>query len=480
MLIVNRLNLLTVCLLLGLVLYPALHAQSLSGVPDDTLDIDGLYLEIASANDNFGAFFADDWDDLKTFGLSLEVYPVRNYGVSLAYDILTDRNGAHDQGRIDRLTLAAGREMLDIRSDESSMWGRLMIGAGLRVYGNIGGEVIQQFWHNLMNVKREVQLPYDETTAAGGLAFLTGQWGMDTEINPVETLLLVPPGELGWSLSSSLLAVTAGELEGDVDLTLRFEGTNSLVTTGVRYIYNSGIIDSATLEEVNRRERGFWLLWGAHVGGFFTEYGYHLSRSIANGSFGFSFGEFSYRRSRSARQVLINEVGLTPAPLILINQIRWQPRLFSHSESFLRHILLTFDYRSGNGPRFLYPDYLVKVEQFAMGLCLQLFPPQKGWQVNPFFTALAGLRHEGLFPQSNERSHAIERVVFPLMHGELGVRFSFGPLFERWPDVMYSLGIAVEGFVQFPYLESDPGRFYDSGVAREVKVSLRFAAMALE
>jgi hypothetical protein len=61
----------------------------------------------------------------------------------------------------------------------------------------------------------------------------------------------------------------------------------------------------------------------------------------------------------------------------------------------------------------------------------------------------------------------------------MGVRLSFGPLFEQWPDVMYSLGVTLEGFAQFPYLESDPGRFYESGVARGIKVSFRFAAMAL-
>ena len=216
------------------------------------------------------------------------------------------------------------------------------------------------------------------------------------------------------------------------------------------------------------------------VGGFFTEYGYQFADGTANGAFGFSFGDFSFRRSRPSDHVLINEVGLTPAPLIMINQLRWQPRSFYRSGTFLRHLLITFDYRSGNGTRYLYPEHLVKIEQFAQGVCIQLYPLKEGLQVNPFFAALVGLRHEGLFPQSNERSRALERVVFPVIHGEVGLRLRFGPLFDRWPDVMYSLGVVVEGFVQFPFLGSDPERFYESDVAGEAKISFRFAAIALE
>lgn len=309
-----------------------LFGQNVSGVPENMVDVTGVYLSIGSENDNFGAFFADEWDDLKTFSLNVEVYPAREYGITLSYDMLTNRNDLHDQGRIDELTLTVGKEIVDYGSADNLMWANLMLGIGMRIYGNIGGEAIQHFWHTLVNVKRDVRLPYDEIATIGGLAFLTGQWAAGSNINPVETLLFVPPGYCGLSLGSSLLATTAGELEGTIDLALHFEGSNSLVRTGVSYLYSTSIIDSITLQEVADHDRGLWLIWGVHVGGFFTEYGYQFANRIASGTFGFSFGDFSYRRSRPVDQVLINEVGLTPAPLIMINQLRWQPRGFYRSK----------------------------------------------------------------------------------------------------------------------------------------------------
>ena len=209
-----------------------LFGQNVSGIPRNTADVNGAYLSIGSENDNFGAFFADDWDDLRTFSLNVEVYPASQYGITLSYDILTNRDGAHDQGRIDELTVTAGREVVDYESADGMMWGNVLLGAGLRIYGNIGGEGIQQFWHTLSRVKREVRLPYDETTAIGGLAYLTGQWGIGSDLNPVETFLFLPPGYCGLSLSSSLLATTAREVSGSSGVcrwaaSLQSTGTNS-------------------------------------------------------------------------------------------------------------------------------------------------------------------------------------------------------------------------------------------------------------
>jgi hypothetical protein len=457
-----------------------LYSQSISGLPDNTVEVGGFYSAISMENDNFGASLADDWDDLRTYSFDLEVYPAREYNMTCTYDSLTNRDSAENQGRIDELTLTVGRTVVEYTDEDGVMWGNLLLGAGTRFCGNIGGEGIQHFWHNLTGVKRDVHLPYDELISVGVLIYLKGKWAMRSDLNLVDYLPFVPPGYCGVSLCSSALASTAGELQGAADLMLLFEGSSTLASAGVGYLHSAAEIDSLTFREVNEYETGLWLLWSAHVGGFFTDYGFQLSDGIARGAFGFSFGDFSYHESRSAHWVLINEVGLTLPPLVFINQLRWQPKAFLESDSICSHLLMTFDYRSGNGTRYQYPENIVKIEQFSTGLCFQLFRLKKGLQANPFVTTLIGLRHEGLFPQLNERSRAFERAAFPVLHGELGLRISFGPVFSHWQDVLYSLAVGIDGFVQFPFLQLDTARFYGSDVARDLKVSFRFAALALD
>ncbi len=77
-------RLLAVYLIMGLSARFLLFGQNVSGVPENMVDVKGVYLSVGSENDNFGAFFADDWDDLNTFSLNVEVYPAREYGITLS------------------------------------------------------------------------------------------------------------------------------------------------------------------------------------------------------------------------------------------------------------------------------------------------------------------------------------------------------------------------------------------------------------
>jgi hypothetical protein len=425
-------QLLSIVLLTTLV--PA-FSQNVSGIPESTLPVNGSYFSISTENDIFGSSFFNENDDLRTFSFNAELFPFKEYGLMITYDGLTNRGSNEEQGRIDALVVTLGHRIIDRRGETHSF--SVMVGSGARVYGDLGGEAFQKSFHESRNIKRPIELPYDDFDSAGALAYLSGRWWIDSGLEPSRSVSFVPPGVFVLSLGNELMGTTLMEFQTTADLTLSLESQQSVIMTGLEYYFGTSDLDSTTVETVNEFESGFWFKYGFYIGNFFSTYGFHLSHGISQGSAGIA----------------------------------------RNSHSIARNILLTFDYRGGNGPYYQYPQNAVLMDQYTLGATINLFPIKKGLQLNPFLTALIGFRNELLCPQSNGRTHSIARALYPLVQGETGVRLTYGS-YES--NTLYGLGVAFEGFTQLPTVNSKPGKFYDAAIAHDISMSIRLTVIAIE
>jgi hypothetical protein len=449
-------------------------SQNVSGIPESTVPVNGAYFAFSTENDIYGSTFFNENDDLRTFSFNAEFFPIKNYGIMITYDSLTDRGSDGDQGRIDALIVTLGYRALDMRGETHSF--SLLVGSGARLYGDLGGEVFQKSFHESRDIKRPIELPYDSYQSAGALGYLSGRWWINSQRELSDSLFLMPPGLFVFSAGNEIRATTLVEFQSTLDLTLSLETQNSIIATGLEYYFGSSQVDSNTVATVNEYESGFWFKYAFYVGCFFSSYGFHLSNGISQGNAGFAFGDFYDATHRSTGHLLVFEYGFSMASFNMINQIRWQPRAFRGSHSFARNLMLVFDYRGGNGPPYQYPQNAVLMDQYCLGVSFNLFPIRKGFQLNPFLTGLVGIRNELLCPQCNSRTHAIDRALYPVVQGETGLRLTYGPYESR---TLYGLGIAFEGFTQLPTINSDPGKFYEATFAHDLSVSIRILVIAV-
>jgi hypothetical protein len=456
-----------------LVLSPV-FPQSMSGVPESAVPTNGFFMSVSTENDNFGASFFDENDDLRTFSFNAEVFPVKELGFVITYDGLTNRGSDAKQGRIDALAVTLGTRLLDERGEVHSL--SLMSGLGFRAYGEFGGAEFQQSYHESRAIERPIDLPYDDYSATGLLAYLSGRWWIDSGFTPSHLIPVAPSGLFVLSFGGELLGTTLMEIQTTTDLMLSLMGQSSIIMTGLEYNFTRSEIESRTIETVNEFETGLWLKYGFHVGSLFSSYGFHLTNGITQGSAGIALGDMYRKDLPTEDEILIFEYGLSISSFVIVNQIRWQPKIFRRSPSVARNLFFVFDYRSGNGPEYRYPENVVLMDQYTFGASLNLFPIDNGFQFNPFVTGLIGFRNDVLCPQCNIRTHALERVAYPVVQGETGVRLTYGP---ETANVLYGLGIIVEGFSQLPTVQSDPGKFFGSQVAHGLGVSIRLVAVAL-
>ncbi len=477
------------CLVIGM---PA-GAQIISGIPAGPVAPGDFYLSFCTSNDNFGASFAHDWDDLRTFGFDLEMFILGRFGLSISYDSLTDRGTRLAQARIDELTVIFEASLF--RYEDEVHLIDVAMGVGPRLYGDLYGSGIQDLWHTLLRVARPTQIPYEGTSLLGAVAHLSVGWTLDSSLDLSDRWVpFLPPGVLSLGLEGSALAYSQGEAQGSAAVALHLREQSSRITAGLTYYSSTWSIVSSTASLVNREESGFWLMYDTAVGGLITRYRFHLTRGLSNGSIGISFGDFQEHAGEAPERseddasaispepvyeaMLASEFGLSLRFHLLSSQIRWQPRALYTSPDLGKHISFVFDYRSGVGQR-LYRDSVVRVDQFSAGAELAVFPIRKGFQVCPYISAALGMRNETFYLQSNYRTYPYARILFPVLRGEAGVRFVFGPISERERNLRYSAGISINGFVQLPDEELVIWPFYKQSPAWDLYPSVQIAIVAL-
>jgi hypothetical protein len=280
------------------------------------------------------------------------------------------------------------------------------------------------------------------------------------------------------SLASDLLMDTLPEIQAAAELSLLFSGRGSLVKAGLVYLASVDSIDSVTVQSVNASERGFWLKYGIHVGPLFNNYGLQLDGNIGSGSMGFALGDFYQKGIDHVEQNITSELGVAFAPYVIINALKWQPQAFLQSGPLGRRLAFAFEFRSGSSTRYRWPDYIVKVDQYAPGVTLYLFPQRGHLQINPFITTLLGIRNETIYYQTNFRTESLQSVLYPVVQAELGVLLNLGNLFAAQPHLLYGFAFCLEGFVQLP-TSTDAGLFYEGSAAQGLSFSLRFVVTSV-
>ena len=397
------------------------------GWPERIAPLTPWYLLGASENDTFVASFADDCDDLRTFGFRLEAGFAGGWLAGLQQDVLTDRGAATPGSRIDEVTFLLSPPPLIKEQTEVSR-GEIRWGPGLRFYGNWGGEWLQDSLHTGTGIYRPYSYLYENDSASEFLLHTSGSLFFLGHPDYMEADGAAPlPGRpewgvLYWSALSTLSRVQAYP-------TMEFAFASPGMRTGLRIGFYDvfGLFVFDTVRTVDGFERGLWLSWYVDISGLRSGFRIHLDNKLTSGWFGLSLPvdpsdgaapdfERGLNRMTNSRRVT-GEFGITLGHYLFIQQFRWLVK-----RGPVR-IAASLDYRTGVGPKTYEPEYQVRVDQFSLGpdFSIHLFE-HAPFAISPFVTLQGGIRHEGLVSRPAERRAMISTATFPVLQAGVGLR----------------------------------------------------------
>jgi hypothetical protein len=224
-------------------------------------------------NDDFGFVPVNEWDDLRTTGFGVSFSLGESFEIQAGYDILTWRDGAT---RIDAASALVAIDGLDAREGKFRFF--LSPAAGVSIFGDLGGLLLQQSVHGKIGVERPVPELYDSYRGAALAVSVVS--GLSVEKWPA----FVPE--------------TFGGIEGYVPGTWRAEAGAGAKVRGravdiaarISYRYQTEAGLSATLDAVSRSDRGVLIAVDCNVGHLTSSAEHNLSRGVSNGSFGIRMG----------------------------------------------------------------------------------------------------------------------------------------------------------------------------------------------
>ncbi|MGA2975009.1 MAG: hypothetical protein ABSF77_06850 [Spirochaetia bacterium] len=234
---------------------------------------DGAPFNAWVTNDALGFVPVNEWDDLRTTGFGLSLSLGESFEIQACYDILTWRDGAT------RIDAAGARVAIDgLDAKEGGFRFLLFPAAGVSIFGDLGGLLLQEGVHGKISVERPVPESYDSYRGAALAVSAVGRLSVE------EWPAFVPE--------------TFGGIEGDLPGTWRAEagararvrgrGVDAAARISYRYQTEAGL--SATLDAVSRGDRGVLVAVDFGVGHLTSSAEHNLSCGVSNGSIGIRWG----------------------------------------------------------------------------------------------------------------------------------------------------------------------------------------------
>jgi len=384
------------------------------------------------SNDAFGGGIGDNTDDFRTssFGGGLAID--ERWLVAVDFSLLTAKEGT-PPGRSDELTATLGYLAVEggARGPEPLPW--LALGAGVRVRGDLGGETAQNRWHRHIDVELVDFLEYDDEgvdgvgyALAGWTRPLPGLWHGD---------------RLALDLDAGVLATTGGSLQGEAELKFAILGRDGSIWFGGRGLGTLGRATSPTARAVAEHEEGWWLVYGAGIGGWFVDAGLNPVARASVGRVGWMWGRRAGREPPVDGE-LSGDFGVYEGIALGVD-LRWRPRWLAGLPAG-RLLRIAASYRFGRTAT-AWEDSEVVFRQGTAGL--ELAPATRpGWAIEPYLRAGLGLREERVIDGGPQPRYREESIVSGVAAGSAGVRLLLPHQAER---VRYGLGAAIDGWLPF-------------------------------
>lgn len=385
------------------------------------------------SNDAFGGEVGDNTDDFRTSAFTGNL-AVDRWVLVLDHSTLTAKQGL-PPARSDEFTATLGWLAVpgSAAAAEPGPW--LAIGAGARWRGDLGGEAIQNGWHDAIGVAEVDYLAYEES-GCDGVGYLAGGGWI--------ALPFLPHGDrIALDGRAALLATTDGKVQGEVEARLVARGRDGAVWFGGRGVTVLGSEPGIAARAVSDHEEGAWLVYGAGFGGWFVDAGISPADNASLGRIGWEWG----RATPAARDLdgaLDADLGVYQG-LSLGVTLRWRPGWLARLPSG-RWFSLLGEYRFGRTGQE-WPGNTVVFRQGGFGAELARPAGGRSWQWQPFIAGDLGMREERVVEELPQTRYRPESAITGVAHGSAGVRL----LFPDHPGrtVRYGLGLAVEGWLPF-------------------------------
>lgn len=390
------------------------------------LDLPNLW--VAAANDALGASAGENDDDYRTSAFLGQVAVTPHAILAANHSILTDKTGSQP-GRLDEFT--ATLSWLPFRP----VSGWVAIGAGVRLRGDLGGEGMQNRWHDASKLARVDYLGYAEPkTPVVGVVTVAG----------AKSFVLWNTSSLPW-LGSGTTALEwggrgvvghEGTWQAATDVIFAGRGRDGAIWTGLRY-ETGGVTETAPIvEHVLDHEEGLWLVYGASVGAWFIEAGGNLTDPGVTGKLGFANNRLGPPGSGA---VVDSDLTYSPGPA-LGAELSWRPQGWSAPWS------LTMGIHFGNaGPAW--GDNLVEFRQLAAGvLASGIWWQYQTIAVEGYASAQLGVREDRVTDRGSYLPFESESNVTGLAVGRAGVRLAWGDAHTIGSTVRTGIGAGLVGW----------------------------------
>jgi hypothetical protein len=351
--------------------------------------------------------------------------------------------------RTDEVTGSLGYAVIDGERDEDLVRPLLVLGAGGRAYGDLGGESIQNEVHRTFGYKT-VHLPPDPEAGLAAFAFYHGRL---TAVPPWDYQFAGPFGSWAFQIESGGLASTVGEVQlyGSANLVSR--GRDSMAWVGTRYQWNGGHNPTDTSTIVADRESGWWVVVGlSRSPGVLVTASINPDRETVAGSVGFTVDHALAVREGPAYRVE-QALKFFPHGGNLGVDVRWQPTwLAEHSLSERDSLVMVYDF--GRAADYDWQDCEVAFDQLILGWAPWWEIPQPiprvTWTAGAYLAG--GVRLERVHAKDGSPRFPTGDVkVAAVLQGELGTRlgYQFGGREEAWYNQL-RLGLGLDGWLPYP------------------------------
>jgi hypothetical protein len=370
---------------------------------------------------------------------------------ALDWSMLTNRGrDGSAASRSDELIYSLGYALVDEEWTNAVLRPSIVVGAGGRTYGNLGGESVQNRVHKTAGYP-QLFLPYDDAEGSDGLVFMHQRLTWEPESSGESPGLF---GHWDGQQEGGGFISTDGAFHGFISARIISHGRDAETWCGVRYQWLTGNEPTPTSELVARKESGWWIDAGlARRPGIFVVASINPSRESVAGSAGITIDPPLYARADVAQPVEI-ALKLFLGAGNLGADIRWRPGwLREHSPFAQDHLLLVYDFGTVQ-KRDNWTDNTPTFDQIIAGYgpAWNIIGPQEAISLTALSYVAGGLRFERV-QESRANPRFPDTGIHTAAVGQSGVSLRCGfRLFDdpKFLANQFRLGVGADGWFPFP------------------------------
>lgn len=414
------------------------RAGDIPGIPS-TLP-PGLHEEfqIQLSNDFFTLL--DNADDFRTQQTSISAYLNSNWMLILDQSLLTVRGPRPElpdppgtEGRLDQISASLAYQYY--RKEQSDKLDQLLLGAGLRSYGDFAGARIQNGVHRILNDDL-LDLPYVDTSRTDAVVWLRGSH--HRYLFPTDKAPTKSNWRLGYWLDGSALQTSDGQFDATLGAYGLVKYKEMDAWFGLRGDWRNGYDRDLVQQAVAEHESGAALAFGLAYGPVRLE----TVEGIGDNSNSFGRIVLSARHDPEmagglSGPVIAYQFGLLSPEVAVQNQLRWSPhRQSRHSYRYA----LVFDHRYSTAAKNNNATQFNISQQYAVGIEASIAEMTRYQWIQPYLMVALGYRSEYLEGQGTLAGIQSDKADSAVLLSDAGVRLHMAGRADSW-RLQFQLGL---------------------------------------